>query len=73
MNDNQKDNAIVCGQLALERCNQYVSHIHAVLFMCKEDKKPLDEIATDSVQQLVTLLGMELRKGYELISRSHAH
>ncbi len=63
-----KESATVCGRLALERCKYYVNHIHAVLFMCKEKQgEGLDETATESIQRLTTLLGMELGRSYDLI------
>ncbi len=63
-----KDSAIVCSKLALERCRNYVSHIQAVLFLCREQGLGIDENGAATLQRLASLLGAEVQASYELIT-----
>ena len=58
-------NAIICGRLTLERCQNYVNHIHAVLFMCGQDDDQLDATATNHIRRITSLLGQELKSELE--------
>jgi|GEM_PF-1776905 flagellar biosynthesis/type III secretory pathway ATPase len=63
------EHAIICSQLALERCRQYITHIYAVMYMT-EDKQ--DPVILDSVRKIVSMLDQELGNSQDFLSIAQA-
>ncbi len=62
-----EQSAIVCSKLSLERCRNYVSHIHAVLFLCRQKGEGIDKTGAENLSRLVSLLGFEINASYDMI------
>lgn len=60
-------NTLMCGQLALDRCRNYVNHIHAILFLCGQHDAALDEKAINHIHRIASLLGEELETGFQML------
>lgn len=60
-------NTLMCGQLALDRCKNYVNHIHAILFLCGQNDAALDAKAISHIHRIAGLLGDELETGIQML------
>ena len=49
------DNARIAGGLAIERCQQHLAHLHALMHLCGQEERGLD----DNVAKKVALIIME--------------
>lgn len=63
------ESAIICSQLALERCRQYITHIYAVMYMT-DDKQ--DNVIMDNIRKMVSLLDQELGNSQDFLSIAQA-
>lgn len=63
------EHAIICSQLALERCRQYITHIYAVMYMT-EDRA--DSVIMDNVRKIISLLDQELGNSQDFLSIAQA-
>ncbi len=63
------ESAIICSQLALERCRQYVTHIHAVMYMAEDTP---DSVTMDNVRKIISLLDQELGNSQDFLSIAQA-
>lgn len=54
------DNVLVC-RLALERCQQHLAHLHAILHLClPEESQGEDMVAMDSMRKIISSMAQEL-------------
>lgn len=53
-------NHLVVSRLAVERCQNYVAHLHALMYLCEPPDLGLDSVLSDSARQLVGALSSEL-------------
>lgn len=55
-----EETILIC-RLALERCQQNLAHLHAILHFClPEPDLPADNIAAASIRQIIASLEQEL-------------
>ncbi len=64
----EKQNAIVCSKLALERCRNHIAHIHAVMYMCDPQGQGLNQTASKSVKKIISMMDMELETSVEMLT-----
>lgn len=51
---------LVVGRLAVERCQNYLAHLYALMHLCEPDDLGLDPPLADSVRQLMGSLSTDL-------------
>lgn len=64
-----RDNVLVC-RLTLERCQQHLSHLHAILHLCLPERA-LDageDVAVNSMRKLIANMAQELSYGLDTLT-----
>jgi hypothetical protein len=54
------ENRLIICKLALERCQQYLTHMHALMYMCTPQNADLDNETVESMQDLLSRMQEEL-------------
>lgn len=60
------ENALICSQLALERCRQYIAHIHALIYMTG-DKADGGTLALANIHSMISQIDQELGDSQDFI------
>ncbi len=58
----------ICNQLSLERCRQYIAHIHALIYMESSQRGKTGTNVSESVHSLLSLLDQELQESQRRLS-----
>ncbi|MFN3826830.1 MAG: hypothetical protein ACK4NR_04315 [Micavibrio sp.] len=61
-----RENALICSQLAIERCRHYIAHIHALIYMTGE-KTEGSVLALDNIHNMINLIDQELGDSQDFI------
>ncbi len=54
------DNDVVCLRLSIERCQKYLAHLHAVMYMCDPKDLGLDDIMAENARGIMGAINREL-------------
>lgn len=61
-------NNVVCVKLSLERCQKYLAHLHALMYMCDPKDLGLDEIMAENACRIMSAINQELLLSAESLS-----
>lgn len=61
-------NALLVGRLSLERCQNYLAHLHALLHLCEIDEPGFDRLVAQSARKLIADLESELAHSATILS-----
>jgi hypothetical protein len=59
-NESTESNGIVCAKLSLERCQKYLAHLHALMYMCEPRDLGMDEIMSENARRIMSAINQEL-------------
>ncbi len=60
MTNEKNHNDIICTKLSIERCQKYLAHLHAVMYMCDPRDLGLDEVMAENARRIMTAMNQEL-------------
>ncbi len=58
--DYNDSNNVICARLSLERCQKYLAHLHALMYMCDPVDLGMDEIMSESAKRIMAAMNQEL-------------
>lgn len=64
----KNSNEIVCSRLAIERCQKYLAHLHAIMFMCEPADLGLDEVMAENARRIMGAINQELALSVRALS-----
>jgi hypothetical protein len=53
-------NHLVCAKLSVERCQKYLAHLHALMYMCDPKDLGMDEIMSENARRILSAINNEL-------------
>lgn len=53
-------NHLVVSRLAVERCQNYVAHLHALMYLCEPRDLGLENVLSESARQIMESLSSDL-------------
>ena len=69
-NANANTNHIVTSHLSIQRCRQYITHLHVIMHMCNPKNVGLDDVAAHNAWQLMVKLDKELENSSEALVKA---
>ena len=69
-NESLESNGIMCAQLSLERCQKYLAHLHALMYMCEPRDLGMDEIMSENARRIMSAIHQELMLGAKSLSKA---
>lgn len=55
-------NAVIVSRLSIERCQNYLAHMHALLYLCEPSNMGLDKTVSGSMLKLMENMERELNQ-----------
>ncbi|NCC22632.1 MAG: hypothetical protein EOM26_09265 [Alphaproteobacteria bacterium] len=54
-------NSIVCAKLSIERSQTYLSHLHALMFLCDPKDLGMDAVMAENARRIMSAIRQELK------------
>ncbi len=59
-NKSIESNYVICARLSMERCQKYLAHLHALMYMCDPQDMGMDEIMSENARRIMGAINQEL-------------
>lgn len=56
-------NDLILGRLAIERCQNYLAHLHAIMYLCEPRDMGLEEDMAENARSLMAAISRDLALG----------
>ncbi len=56
-------NDLILGRLAIERCQNYLAHLHAIMYLCEPRDLGLEKAAAENARCLMSAISRDLALG----------
>lgn len=63
-------NDLILGRLALERCQNYLAHLHAIMYLCEPRDMGLEEGMAENARSLMAAISRDLALGAKVLRTS---
>lgn len=67
-----ESNNVICAKLSLERCQKYVAHLHALMYMCDPGDLGMDETMSENARRIMGAINQELLLSARSLAREEA-
>ncbi len=64
------DSALIVGKLTIERCQNYLAHLHALMHVCRPDDLGMDPVAAESARKIMIFMEQELKASADILDAS---
>lgn len=62
-------NDLILGRLAIERCQNYLAHLHAIMYLCEPRDMGLEEGMAENARSLLAAISRDLALGAKALRR----